>query len=321
MKRSSGGVAIAVVLIVALLALVGGAGYLFLQKQQEAAQAEETRAMAAAIGQAVYALDDRATADDVRRVRQQINTYREREGINPSVLQPWDEKLAEVESTIEARRTELTALLERARGFSMDSSRTDVDAFDDEVAAFARSLTPISRNELLNAWNQRKREILAAIESVSATLRLRTFPGGARAYLDGRLLGTTPLGVGRVRRGTHEVRFEKEGHRPVEITIDVTESTTIEPATVELPFETGGLQVVVTGAGAGPDLPVEVGLEKADDSDFILYSERQPGRDVHFAGVPVGAIQVFVYQDQRIVGQDTATIEQGRKSRIVISLD
>jgi hypothetical protein len=44
-------------------------------------------------------------------------------------------------------------------------------------------------------------------------LHVESRPGGARVFLDGRLIGTTPLSVPSVAAGEHAVRLERDGYR------------------------------------------------------------------------------------------------------------
>jgi hypothetical protein len=44
-------------------------------------------------------------------------------------------------------------------------------------------------------------------------LLVESRPTGARVYVDGRLLGTTPMTVPELRAGSHVVRLELDGHR------------------------------------------------------------------------------------------------------------
>lgn len=47
-------------------------------------------------------------------------------------------------------------------------------------------------------------------------------PAGARVFVDGRLVGTTPLLLDDVAPGDHAVRFELEGFDPWSATARVT---------------------------------------------------------------------------------------------------
>jgi eukaryotic-like serine/threonine-protein kinase len=56
----------------------------------------------------------------------------------------------------------------------------------------------------------------------SGTLRVESLPSGASVYLDGRLVGTTPLSVSDVPSGQHAVRLELTGYTPWETSATVT---------------------------------------------------------------------------------------------------
>jgi hypothetical protein len=53
-------------------------------------------------------------------------------------------------------------------------------------------------------------------------LEFITRPAGARIYVDGRLLGTTPLTVQSVAPGARTVRFQLDGYRPWATRVDLT---------------------------------------------------------------------------------------------------
>jgi len=54
----------------------------------------------------------------------------------------------------------------------------------------------------------------AVTERGTAPLRVESRPSGARVFLDGKLVGTTPLSVAEVGAGEHAVRLELEGYKP-----------------------------------------------------------------------------------------------------------
>jgi hypothetical protein len=64
---------------------------------------------------------------------------------------------------------------------------------------------------------------LSTSEARVASVFLDTSPRGARAFVDGRLVGTTPIGVPELTLGEHTVRFELAGHEPM------TAAVTIKP--------------------------------------------------------------------------------------------
>jgi hypothetical protein len=61
----------------------------------------------------------------------------------------------------------------------------------------------------------------AADAAGSGRVTVVSRPAGARVFVDGKLLGTTPLQVPQVAAGTHTVRLELEGYRPWISTVQV----------------------------------------------------------------------------------------------------
>jgi hypothetical protein len=53
------------------------------------------------------------------------------------------------------------------------------------------------------------------------TLQVASRPAGAQVFLDGVLVGRTPLVVSDVKRGSHRVRIELAGHRPWTTSVNV----------------------------------------------------------------------------------------------------
>jgi serine/threonine protein kinase len=62
----------------------------------------------------------------------------------------------------------------------------------------------------------------AAPERVSGSLMIDSRPAGARVFVDGKLVGTTPLLLDPVGAGDHGVRLELDGHSPWTTTTRVT---------------------------------------------------------------------------------------------------
>jgi len=54
----------------------------------------------------------------------------------------------------------------------------------------------------------------APIGAAVGALTVESRPDGARVFLDGRLVGTTPLSLPQISGGEHAVRLEREGYRP-----------------------------------------------------------------------------------------------------------
>jgi hypothetical protein len=62
----------------------------------------------------------------------------------------------------------------------------------------------------------------AAPERASGSLVLDSRPTGARVYVDGALVGTTPMQIDAITGGDHAVRFEMDGFGPWSSTAKVT---------------------------------------------------------------------------------------------------
>lgn len=54
----------------------------------------------------------------------------------------------------------------------------------------------------------------ATAAQASGSLTVDSRPAGARVFVDGKQVGTTPLQVGTVQAGDHAVRLERDGYRP-----------------------------------------------------------------------------------------------------------
>jgi hypothetical protein len=55
----------------------------------------------------------------------------------------------------------------------------------------------------------------------SGSLAVDSLPPGARVFLDGRLVGTTPVVVDRITPGSHVVRLERTGYRRWSTSVDI----------------------------------------------------------------------------------------------------
>jgi hypothetical protein len=65
-----------------------------------------------------------------------------------------------------------------------------------------------------------------APSSAPGTVVIATRPAGARVFLDGRAVGSSPVTVANVAAGSHQVRLELEGHRPWTTVVEVTPNQT-----------------------------------------------------------------------------------------------
>jgi len=66
-----------------------------------------------------------------------------------------------------------------------------------------------------------------------ARLLVDATPWG-NVYIDGQLVGTTPLGGVLISPGPHRVRVEREGFQPYERTIDLAPGQTMQLADITL---------------------------------------------------------------------------------------
>ena len=65
---------------------------------------------------------------------------------------------------------------------------------------------------------------VAASSAFAGALTVDSRPAGAKAFLDGKLVGSTPLSLQTVAAGEHAIRLEREGYRRWSSTIRVVAS-------------------------------------------------------------------------------------------------
>ena len=71
----------------------------------------------------------------------------------------------------------------------------------------------------------------------SLLLRVESQPTGAAVVLDGKRLGVTPFTVGRVSPGAYHLWLEKQGFKPIDIEMDLTQDTIVSMNLDALPSE------------------------------------------------------------------------------------
>jgi len=87
------------------------------------------------------------------------------------------------------------------------------------------------------------------------TLEVRSEPSGAQVLLDGLPRGSTPIAVGSLPAGRHQVRLSRAGYQPFDRELDLRPpSQTLNDATLEPLPAAAALQRVVEAAGAGAPL-------------------------------------------------------------------
>ncbi|MDQ8203567.1 PEGA domain-containing protein [Pelagicoccus sp. SDUM812003] len=319
-NRSRGGVAIVLILVLFLLA-AGGAAFYFYTESSKESYAAETIQMASDLSKAVIRLDENATAGEIQRVRNQISEYLARTDAIPSARETWIAHIETIESKREERMAKVEELNKRVAEFPLSSSAQELEAFETELKALSRNLDTETRNELLSTWSQRKQRILTEINSVSATVIAKSFPSGAKTYLDGEYIGLSSLGIQNVRKGTHLLRFEKEGYLPAEIEVEVTRSGQIEPPAVDLQMATNPVSVKVVGGKMKAEISVSIEKTADNNKDIILYIEEQKGREATFDQAPTGTILLSVTSDLRLAHEQVIINQPGDDQVIEVVLE
>lgn len=313
---------IAIVLIVLLLLLsIGGIGYYFFSETNKENYASETVQLAKATSQSIYQLNERSPRSSLDSVHTQIARYQARADADPKLVENWTEQTKAIEDAFAERDAQVDEMKKRVGTFSSNNSPAELDAFDAEIKAFTKGLDQSSRNQLLVAWSQNKNQILAEIQSVSATIIAKTFPSGAKTYLNGEYIGLSSLGIQNVRKGKHLLAFEKDGYLSTELEVLVDKSETIEPGLVELQLAVRPVQVTVVGGKKRAE--ISVSLEKTADNndDIILYIDEQEGREATFSEAPLGRLRLSVTADLRLAADQVIENREGLQNPIVINLD
>ena len=77
----------------------------------------------------------------------------------------------------------------------------------------AQSITVALDRMNASATSGAEPEPAGGAERFVGTLQVDSRPTGAKVFVDGRLVGSTPVSVGNVRAGEHAVRLEHDGYR------------------------------------------------------------------------------------------------------------
>ncbi len=112
----------------------------------------------------------------------------------------------------------------------------------------------------------------------TGTLRFESSPSGAEVFVDGRFIGTTPIGSREFDAGRYEVTFERSGHRTERRSVQVsagssdTVRATLAPltGTVAVTANVGGAQVYLDGRPVGT-IPSGSGRLVIDDVEPGTY--------------------------------------------------
>ncbi len=315
-----GGIATVLLLVVLLVAIASG-GYYYFRESSKASYAAETVQLATTTSQAILQLSERSSTSDLQRIQSQIAAYQTRRDADPSAIQTWTQQTQTIEAKLIARDELADQWQKRASEFSPDSTLAELEAFDAEIKAFTKTLDQSTRNRLLVAWSQRKNQIMADRQRISATIIAKTFPSGAKTYLDGKYIGLSSLGMQNVRGGKHQLSFEKEGYLPAQFDVLVTKSETIEPPVVELQLATHPVKVIVVGGKKKAKISISLEKTADDNDDIILYIDDQEGQEATFSKAPLGRIRLSVTADLRLAAEQVIDNKVGQDAPIQLNLD
>jgi len=135
------------------------------------------------------------------------------------------------------------------------------------------------------------------------TLDVSSLPPGASVYLDGKLLGTTPLKTNKVTSGTRTLRVELEKH-DVWIDTVILENEKIATVKAGLTKQLGTLSIESDPAGAR------------------IYLDRVALGETPFttSGLPVGKYEVEIRKENYYPWKDTATVVKDKTTEVVATL-
>lgn len=165
------------------------------------------------------------------------------------------------------------------------------------------------RNDTLGPTAEDMAKALFVVQSQgNGRMKVTTTPAGAKVFVDGELVGSTPWEQG-LREGSHEVAFELPGHRRETRTVDVRRDETAAVDVALAPIGGGGggavkrnsLWLGVSGAGLVAVLAGGVALAMDEDDTSTptteqYYRDTAPlGVALIGAGVATAAVGTILY--------------------------
>lgn len=315
-----GGIA-AILLVLFLLLAVGGGGFYYLKEANKETYANETQQLAAATSQAIRQLSGRSSQDDLQRIRKKIEVYQTRTDATRTAIDTWTEQIESIEAKLEKRDLQTETIRQRISEFDSNATVAELETFDVEIKNFTKELDQTTRNKLLVAWSQKKNQIMAEIQSVSATVIAKTFPSGAKTYLDGEYIGLSSLGIQNVRKGKHLLTFEKDGYLDAQLEVLVTKSEQIEPPVIELQLAVNPVHVTVTGGSKRAKISISIEKTADNNDNIILYIDEQTGRDLTFEKAPLGRLYISVTADSRLAAEQIIENKTDQDTTVLLDLD
>ena len=110
-------------------------------------------------------------------------------------------------------------------------------------------------------------------------LSVTTDPNGAAVYVDGRLIGSTPVHISRVTAGTHRVRIVKSGYlenaRVVKVSAGQVLPLNVNLTRLSASSTSEAAQVMSGGGGSGSKKWLWIGLGGAAAAAAVLLATRE----------------------------------------------
>ena len=164
----------------------------------------------------------------------------------------------------------------------------------------------------------------APVAPIVGSLLVRSTPLGARVLVDGREYGRTPLTVGNLSRGAHNVRVVRDGYEPDDRQVTVTSAQRAHSMTVRLsPQRVAPVKSVATPASR-PAAPSAAPLtvESRPDGAAVFLDGRLVGTTpLVVPGVAAGEHALHLDRDGYRRWSSTIRIVTTDRNRVTASLD
>jgi serine/threonine-protein kinase len=156
---------------------------------------------------------------------------------------------------------------------------------------------------------------------IAGSLLVRSTPLGARVLVDGREYGRTPLTVGNLSRGSHNVRVIRDGYEPDDRQVTVTSAQRAHSMTVRLSPQR---VAAVASAGSRPPAPSAAPLtvESRPAGAAVFLDGRLVGTTpLVVADVAVGEHALHLDRDGYQRWSSAIRIVTTERNRVTASLD
>ena len=313
------------------IAAIAGSGtwywtQVYVPNRTQTVYVHETVELAKTVSAGVRELTEWSTEETFIYYEKAVRELEEREGVQSSLIAELKEKVESLKAIRQERMERYEALLAEAKTFPVDSSRDVVLAFDERILKAQSEFEKGLGNELKRVWTSRRAEIVDKLQSPgsSGEVTVRTDPSDAEIYMDGKLLGNSPLRVGGVRAGTHEILVKKEAYREKLVSIEVEELEKLELSIQELEAITGRLEIRVTGGRAKDKIEVEI-EERSDGStveglELVQGYQYFEGREHTLKSLKIGPYVGVVIRNGVEAIREEFVVEEGKTTQVHLDL-